>query len=151
MRRMFENTARTMAVALFALVILGSTTTAAHAQTQRKEEVFTFRVPIKLTQLAPDIDGVRLRCWIEAPSSATLIPAGFHAKIPITNAQLDTTVVGNVRVDLAATDIGKTGTYHCEMSPRLEGSPTDEFSEQSRYFSFRTTPGLPRITGTFTW
>ena len=124
----------------------------------------TLTVPVKLTQLSPDLERVKLMCQvggegITIPSSFGLGMAGLEMllkpvdDVMVTSGQLVTTlkVMAWIPVELFDNPIGKTAMYQCRFtgyskSLKLWGDLHDAATDA--VFNIKPTP---QVQGTFVW
>jgi hypothetical protein len=126
----------------------------------------TFTVSLNLTQLPPDLERVRLICFIK-PSAVLLYPAGMGQALTPTSETFPYKselwvaagqVVGTMSVvypifaEWLKDPIGKTADYECW----LQGFSTslkrwDFFSESPSAPVFLLKPAPPLQQGTFVW
>jgi hypothetical protein len=114
----------------------------------------TFRVPLNLTQLSPDITHVEVRCSITSPA----IPGqGGHAsgssQLPVVAGQVSATATIVVRIPLLNNPAGQTATYRCSLHGRINenGFVWMEFSNSNPRPAFRLSPVPSPIVGSFPW
>src|SRR4051794_1909996 len=90
----------------------------AHAQTA-KEQLYTFKVPIHLTQLGPSLGIVVLHCYATLSSRmAPNVDPSSHHELRVVNARVDTVVTARLQVMVPTTDIGTPGKYYCDLFGR---------------------------------
>lgn len=139
-------------LALAGFVVTVGMPAAATAQT--RDEVYLFKVPIHLSQLSPDLTAVKLTCGATAPPSASgQIPRQEYV-FSISNARLDTTVTTRLQIKIQQQDVGKPGTYVCEIAGSLKTGADawwTMFDPASPTIAFRLSARLAPIQTHFTW
>lgn len=118
------------------------------------QTMVTFEVPVNLTQLAPEIIKIRVRCEIK--STAIVAPnAGAVStmdELPVLGGSLVTTmrVVIAFPVGTLQAPIGKTAQYQCDLQG-VTASGLGGFSETTSITAFQLKPTPPSLAGTFVW
>jgi hypothetical protein len=145
-----------MTAVAFGLCAPGSAT----AQTPTLETSVTFLVPVKLTQLSPDLEKVRLHCLILADTVLntyyTPTPAGLPILSPeawVTSGQVVTTMSLTVYVvSVPPTAIGKESYYQCNIDGYSKSLQKWGFlTETATDAAFRLTPTPMPINGKIVW
>jgi len=136
----------TSAIALIALSVPSSLS----AQT-----MVTFEMPVKLTQLAPEILKVGMYCDIKSQAIVSPNPglASATDEVSVVGGQLITTmrVVITLPSGSLQAPAGKTANYTCYLTARTAtglGGFTDATGPNPATV---LTPNPPPVTGSFTW
>ena len=125
----------------------------------------TIRVPLNLTQLAPDISRVRVICTVRSPvvrSSSNILvdealiaaPAGARYVV-VSGGQAVATL--DVAVPIPASSftgpaVGQNATWECALTGfSTSGNRWDAFNATHANPAFRLSPTPGAITGNFTW
>jgi hypothetical protein len=124
----------------------------------------TFKVPVNLTQVSPDIAKVGVMCMITSSAipivgrntgTSTSGNVYKQVEIPMAGGQLVTTatVVLGISGPSALTDpVGKTADYRCTLSGFSTSLQTWAlFDAASAQVQYRLSPTPAPLTGTFTW
>lgn len=114
----------------------------------------TFRVPLRLTNLSPNIRGIIVTCQI---NSLALTGGTARSAMAWTvySRQFDAPSAG-VKVAISSPiDISKSNiaTYSCVLTGQNHASPEvrSEFAENHAVADFRLSPTPAPITGSFEW
>ena len=122
----------------------------------------TFRLPLNLTQMSPDIAKIAVFCVIQsdaippsrpgARGASTMGELSRQEELAVSGGQLVATATVVVPVSGLDNPVGKTATYVCGIT----GFSTllqhwDMFAEAHETAAFRLSPTPQRITGSFTW
>jgi hypothetical protein len=111
----------------------------------------TFRVPVRLSQVSPDIAYVNVECSV-ASDAIPIGPRGASNTLSVVDGRADAVVT--VRVSIPPLDIaaGRTATYQCRLAGRSTAiNVTRAFSENDPRPEFRLSPTPAPITGSFDW
>jgi len=118
----------------------------------------TFEMPVNLTQLSPDIERVRVSCWIAssalpfaAPTSPDVFPKD-ESPVVLGQVVKTMTVLFPIPTGALQDPIGKTAEYMCLLMGFSKSLQRwDGFSETSTVPAFRIKPTPAPIQGTFVW
>lgn len=140
--------ARWVAVGALSLGLIS----AAHGQAG-KEQLYTFRVPIHLKQLSPDLTYVSLQCYAQLSGHmAPNVNPGTTHDMRVTNAQLDTVIVARLQVVVPPQDVGTPGKYYCDLFGRTTPNGLNiTLSPDADAVAFRLTPAVKQISADFVW
>jgi hypothetical protein len=124
----------------------------------------TFKVPVNLTQVSPDIAKVGVSCTITSSAipivgrntgTSTSGSVNKQVEIPIAGGQLVTTatVVFAISGTIALNDpVGKTADYRCTLSGFSTSLQTWAlFDAASTQVQYRFSPTPAALTGSFVW
>ena len=120
----------------------------------------TFTIPLKLTQLSPDLEKIRVFCAVggEAlaplPMAMTTMDALPRDEMPVVAGQLVATmsVLVPIYAELLQNPAGKTAEYQCFLAGFSKSLQNwGEFSETSTVPAFLLKPTPAPIKGTFAW
>lgn len=122
----------------------------------------TFRLPLNLTQMSPDIATIAVFCRIESiaipparPNARDASPMGTRSKqeeLAVSGGQLVATATVVVPVSGLDNPFGKTATYDCSITGFSTSLQRwDLFAESHATAAFRLSPTPQRITGSFIW
>lgn len=123
----------------------------------------TFTMPVKLTQLPPDLERVRLQCQLTGNLGGTSLYTAASALEPllkptdevlVTSGQLVTTmkVMIVLPIELFSTNVsGSLADYECRLSGYSKALKVwDLLDEAQTVAVFKVTP-TPKVTGQFKW
>ena len=120
----------------------------------------TFKAPVNVTRLPPDITKVQVDCMITSsalppdPRGATGHAGGFQ-ELPVSGGQVVTTatvVVPIPSLNTSANASAASATYMCRLTGFSQPlNQWGEFSDTQTIPAFRISPTPPNITGTFNW
>jgi hypothetical protein len=132
---------------LLAVAVAGPRSAAAQT------EGVTFKLPLNLTQLPPDI--VKIAVWCKITSAAVNNRSGYIQKqeefVPQAG-QVVTTATVVVPTTELLDPVGKPATYECTLSGFSNSLQRwDLFREDHPTPVFRLKPTPPAMSGTFTW
>lgn len=121
----------------------------------------TFTIPLKLTQLSPDVEKVGVFCLVGGdgllrPSWASGVTMDLLPKdeMPVVTGQLVATmsVLVPIYAELLQNPTGKTADYQCWLAGFSKSLQSwQEFSETSTVPAFVVKPTPAPIRGTFIW
>jgi len=133
------------------------------AVTSAQQSDVTFRVPVNLTNLSPDIVRVRVQCRISAYFSefkgTRQGDAWFYqASGQIVGGRIAATATVVVAVPTLKDPAGlispapKTANWDCSLQAFTQAGPVwGEFGETPSSQMYRMSPPLTRISGSFLW
>ena len=151
--------------AALAVTFLATATIASAQIAQYASTNVTFRVPLNLTQLAPDISRVRVACTISSPVLRVVTltdPYGRLVQAPLgaletrtSGGQLVTTLAVVVSVPstgFTGPAVGQSASYQCWLEGFSQsGNKMEAFSASHTNPAFRLSPNPVPLTGSFTW
>jgi hypothetical protein len=114
----------------------------------------TFTVPVNLTQLRPEVQGVAVECQIT--STAIIAPtkgssSGVARFVP-TGGRVQTTATVHVPIARLDSDSGTAATYRCDLKGQTYANgPWSLFSANAFMLALKLTPQTAPIIGTFNW
>jgi hypothetical protein len=145
------------------LVAAVSLATPALLSAQGVSTEVTFKIPVNLTQLGPDVQKVKVSCSllsdaiVATTSGATaLYGGGFEvakaAELPATGGQVVTTALLVYTLTGLDNPVGKNANLSCIL---VGWSPTEKtwivFDPNATNASFRTTTEVPVLKSSFVW
>jgi hypothetical protein len=125
---------------------------AARAQAQSSD--VTFRMPLNLTNLSPDITRVSVTCRIVSPALPVFQgqPQAYRGEqFPVVAGRLVTTATVVVAIPQLNSPAGKTANYSCYLRGSTQMATGREFTENNSDPAFRLSPTPVTITGSFDW
>jgi hypothetical protein len=148
--------------AVIAISGLGAPGLASAQQLSGEATSVTFTLPVKLTQLPPDLERVRLSCFLT--SLALRLPSGPSLLFPeslfrpvddvlVTSGQLITTmkVVYWLPVELFDNPIGKTAEYECGLQGYSKALQRWDILQEAATAPVFTVKPTPQAKGSFVW
>lgn len=118
------------------------------------QTMVTFEVPVKLTQLAPEILKVSMYCEIKSQAIVAPNPGQVSAidEVPVVAGQVVTTMRVVITFDANALQapVGKTASYTCYLRGRT-ATGLGGFDENSTNPIWVLKPQPATVQGTFIW
>lgn len=118
------------------------------------QTMITFEAPVKLTQLAPEIQAVSMYCEIKSQAIVAPNPgqADASAEVPVIAGQLVTTFVVVLQFPQGTLQapVGQTATYRCYLRGRTQ-TGLGGFSDTATNPIWVLKPNPVDIQGTFVW
>lgn len=118
------------------------------------QTMVTFEVPVKLTQLAPEILEISLYCEIKSQAIVAPNPGLVSGTddVPVVAGQLTTTMRVVITLDATALQapVGKTANYTCYLRGKT-ATGLGGFSDTAPNPIWVLKPNPAAITGTFVW
>ena len=118
------------------------------------QTMVTFEVPVKLTQLSPELQKISLQCQIKSEAIVAPVPGQVIGtdEVPVVGGQVITTMRVVITLDATAlkAPVGKPASYTCDILGRTAtglGGFTD--TAQNPVYQLKPTP--VSLTGTFVW
>ena len=122
------------------------------SQSLGAQTMVTFEMPVKLTQLSPDVVKVGLMCTIKSDAIVpTFTGTTAHDEVSAVGGQVVTTlrVVITFPQGSLQAPVGKTASYSCNLTARTTNG-LGGFTEDPKYIAY-LKPNPPPVEGTFVW
>jgi hypothetical protein len=114
----------------------------------------TFRVPINLTQLSPEIGSVIVNCAISSKALPGWREVFGGAELPVVDGRIAATATVVVQVpalDLSSSPPPSAG-YRCEIKGKIKDTTrVGDFRHDAQDAAFRVSPTPARLQGGFSW
>lgn len=113
----------------------------------------TFRIPVNLTRLSPDLVSVVVSCVITSSRIPNTKAAYGGVTLPVANGQVQTTAMVVVAVPPLNYDSygGGSAGYECELFAVDKVSHVVHFQANGQEPASRVSPTPGKLTGSFMW
>jgi hypothetical protein len=135
-----------------AMSVIGLLVTSGVASSQSNNDV-TFRIPVNLTRLSPELASVSVNCSISSSSLPDKKSVYGGVSLPVVGGQVQTTATVVVAVPpLSYSPFGPTGAgYECTIWGVDKASRVHYFQANGPTPESRVSPTPPKLTGNFMW
>lgn len=143
------------------LIALCLTITPLAASSQATDPTITFTMPLKLTNISPDISKVGIWCRIRSTALLTRDNrVSTQVEFPVRSGQVvsfeyqpvSTATVEVKATNLDANALGKDASYECTLTGFSNSLQRwDMFNESHTVPAFRLSPTPAPLTGVFVW
>jgi len=118
----------------------------------------TFKVPLNLTKLSPDITKVSVRCRLDSTALVGVNGSGQQThtltvttEVPVSNGQVVTTLTIVFSQFTLVNPTGVSASYGCNLTGTDKTGAVSSFTDSNPLPQFRVTPTPRDLAGTFTW